>query len=130
MSPPPPHGHDDVADLGALVEDLEADRALSGGGARVVVGVDVRAPVVPLEGARRARSRVVVGRARLLGPRRGSVRSLSTLARGAVAGTKRVAGMAPPRAWRREGDAEGVVAGRGGHDAPPALLRRRARRAR
>ena len=120
-------GHDDRADVRALLEELEADRALAGGGARVVEGVDEDGAGLALERLRRLDG-VVVGRRRLRGPRPGSAAACSTFARGAVRGTKSVVAQRAAQGLRREGDAERVVAGRRRHDAAPPLVLRQARR--
>src|SRR5262249_17299129 len=65
INPPQPaagHGHEDGADVGQLVEDLEPDRSLAGGGAAVVEGVDVGRPGL-LDAGHGEGVGVVIGRA-------------------------------------------------------------------
>ena len=125
ISPPPPTGTSRLPGRGSWSRSSSADGALAGRGPRIVEGVDV-------EGTRESACRTRVRPDGLVvsppvsRTSTGKRRSLSSLARGAVSGTKSVAPRAPPRAGSREGHAERVVAGRGRHHAARALGTRRA----
>ena len=122
ISPPPPTGHHDRADVRQLLEDLQADRALAGGGERILEGVDVaRRPSASACGQRR-RVGVVVGRARARAPHRERAQLLHLGARRGLGHEQRGAHAAAQRLGR-EGDAQRVVAGGGGHHAARALPR-------
>ena len=120
MSPPPPTGtYTAWMRLGALAQDLDADRALPGDDGRVVVGVDEREPLLGLQ-LPRALIRRVVGVAvehDLGAPRLGRRRTLMS---GVVRGITMTARQ--PSVLRRKGHALGMVAGAGGHHATRQLV--------
>ena len=88
-------GDEDRAEIGALLEDLERDGALTRRGAGVLVGVHEDGPRAALEVVRRL-DRVVVALADLR-ISTGKRPSFWSFVSGAVRGRKSVAGIAPPR---------------------------------
>ena len=110
---------DDRLHVGPLLEDLEADRALTRDDVHVVEGVDQHGARLGLEGTCRDEA-LVDRRTRRTGSRRRSRGWPAPSGCGAPMGMKTVA--ADAEHLRGEGDALRVVAGAGGDDAARPLV--------